>query len=72
MLVVGSLNHVYEIGRQFQNERIDPTHNPKFTTCKFYMAYTAVYDIIDMTKEPVSGLVQDIIGGNCDQTPYLA
>lgn len=36
-LVVGGLDRVYEIGKQFRNEGIDLTHNPEFTTCEFYM-----------------------------------
>ncbi|KAH8684387.1 putative Lysyl-tRNA synthetase, cytoplasmic [Tricladium varicosporioides] len=63
MLVVGGLNRVYEIGRQFRNEGIDLTHNPEFTTCEFYMAYADVYDLMDMTEELVSGLVKHITGG---------
>ncbi|CAG8953581.1 hypothetical protein HYFRA_00010040, partial [Hymenoscyphus fraxineus] len=63
MLVVGGLNRVYEMGRQFRNEGIDLTHNPEFTTCEFYMAYADVYDIMDMTEALVSGLVKHITGG---------
>lgn len=63
MLVVGGLNRVYEIGRQFRNEGIDLTHNPEFTTCEFYMAYADVNDLMDMTEELVSGLVKNITGG---------
>ncbi|PMD65675.1 putative Lysyl-tRNA synthetase, cytoplasmic [Hyaloscypha bicolor E] len=63
MLVVGGLNRVYEMGRQFRNEGIDLTHNPEFTTCEFYMAYADVYDIMDMTEELVSGLVKHVTGG---------
>ena len=36
-LIIGGLDRVYEIGRQFRNEGIDLTHNPEFTTCEFYM-----------------------------------
>jgi lysyl-tRNA synthetase, class II len=63
MLVVGGLDRVYEIGRQFRNEGIDLTHNPEFTTLEFYMAYADVYDIMDMTEELVSGLVKQVTGG---------
>ncbi|EQL00887.1 hypothetical protein G6O67_005527 [Ophiocordyceps sinensis] len=62
MLVVGGLNRVYEMGRQFRNESIDLTHNPEFTTLEFYMAYADVHDLITMTEELVSGLVKHIHG----------
>jgi len=62
MLVVGGLNRVYEMGRQFRNEDIDLTHNPEFTTCEFYMAYADVYDIMEMTEKLVSGLVKHVTG----------
>ncbi|RIB15207.1 hypothetical protein C2G38_1972005 [Gigaspora rosea] len=63
MLVVGGLDRVYEIGRQFRNESIDLTHNPEFTTCEFYMAYADMYDLMDMTENMLSGMVKSITGG---------
>lgn len=63
MLVVGGLERVYEIGRQFRNEGIDLTHNPEFTTCEFYWAFADVYDIMDLTEELVSGMVKAVTGG---------
>ena len=62
MLVVGGLNRVYEMGRQFRNEGMDLTHNPEFTTLEFYMAYADHNDLIKMTEELVSGLVKHIHG----------
>ncbi|GMG21350.1 unnamed protein product [Ambrosiozyma monospora] len=61
-LVVGGLDRVYEIGRQFRNEGIDMTHNPEFTTCEFYQAYADVYDLMDMTELLFSEMVKDITG----------
>jgi len=63
MLVVGGLDRVYEIGRQFRNEGIDLTHNPEFTTLEFYQAYADYEDLMVMCEELVSGLVMDITGG---------
>ncbi|KAF2405251.1 lysyl-tRNA synthetase [Trichodelitschia bisporula] len=63
MLVVGGLNRVYEIGRQFRNEGIDLTHNPEFTTCEFYWAYADMYDVLEVTEDMVSGMVQAVTGG---------
>lgn len=63
MLVIGGLDRVYEIGRQFRNEGIDLTHNPEFTTCEFYQAYADYEDLMDMTEEMLSGMVKDITGG---------
>mmetsp|Transcript_42481 Transcript_42481/g.51543 ORF Transcript_42481/g.51543 Transcript_42481/m.51543 type:complete len:594 (-) Transcript_42481:217-1998(-) len=62
MLIVGGLDRVYEIGRQFRNEGIDLTHNPEFTTCEFYMAYADYADLMDMTEKMISGMVKQICG----------
>ena len=61
-LVVGGLERVYEIGRQFRNEDIDLTHNPEFTSCEFYWAFADVFDVMNLTEELVSSLVYSIKG----------
>lgn len=60
--VVGGLDRVYEIGRNFRNEGIDMTHNPEFTACEFYMAYADYHDLMDMTEELFSTMVLNLRG----------
>ncbi|XP_057846166.1 lysine--tRNA ligase [Cryptomeria japonica] len=62
-LIVGGLDRVYEIGKQFRNEGIDLTHNPEFTTCEFYMAYADYNDLMELTEQMLSGMVKELTGG---------
>jgi lysyl-tRNA synthetase class 2 len=62
-LIVGGLDRVYEIGKQFRNENIDATHNPEFTSLEYYMAYADYNDLMKMTEDLLSGLVHSLFGG---------
>lgn len=62
-LVVGGLERVFELGKQFRNEDADLTHNPEFTTCEFYMAYADLYDVLEITENLISGMVKHVTGG---------
>jgi lysyl-tRNA synthetase, class II len=59
-LILGGLDRVFEIGPSFRNEGLDKNHNPEFTTCEFYEAFASLDDLILMTEELLSGLLQHI------------
>ena len=61
-LVVGGFDRVYEIGRIFRNEGMDPKHNPEFTTVELYQAYTDFNGMMDLFEELLSSAAKDILG----------
>ena len=62
-LIVGGMDRVYEIGRIFRNEGMDPKHNPEFTTIELYQAYADFNDMMDLFEALLSGAAKDICGG---------
>jgi lysyl-tRNA synthetase class 2 len=61
-LVVGGMDRVYEIGRNFRNEGLSRQHNPEFTMLEFYMAYATYQDLMRLTEELFSALARDLNG----------
>ena len=61
-LIVGGLDRVYEIGRIFRNEGMDPKHNPEFTTVELYEAYTDFHGMMDIAEGVLSGAAKKILG----------
>jgi len=61
-LLVGGLDRVYEIGRDFRNEGVSFKHNPEFTQLEFYMAYADVNTMMDMTEQMISFTAQEVLG----------
>ena len=61
-LIVGGLERVYEVGRIFRNEGMDTKHNPEFTTCELYQAYTNLDGMMDILEGILSGAAKEILG----------
>ena len=61
-LIVGGMNKVYEVGRIFRNEGMDPKHNPEFTTIELYEAFTDYYGMMDLVEELYKMLAKEVCG----------
>jgi len=61
-LLVGGLDRVYEIGRDFRNEGVSFKHNPEFTQLEYYMAYADYNVIMEMTEQMISQIAQQVLG----------
>jgi lysyl-tRNA synthetase class 2 len=61
-LIVGGLEKVYELGKDFRNEGVSHKHNPEFTMLESYEAYADYLDVAQMTEELVAGVAQEVLG----------
>jgi lysyl-tRNA synthetase class 2 len=61
-LVVGGLERVFELNRNFRNEGVSTLHNPEFTMMEFYMAYATYEDLVTMTEELLTSVALEIVG----------
>ena len=61
-LIVGGMERVYEVGRIFRNEGMDTKHNPEFTTCELYQAYTNLDGMMDILEGILTGAAKEILG----------
>ena len=61
-LIVGGMDRVYEVGRIFRNEGMDPKHNPEFTSIELYQAYTDFHGMMDLVEELYKRLAQRVCG----------
>ncbi len=66
-LIVGGLERVYEINRNFRNEGISTQHNPEFTMLEFYQAYSDYWDLMDLTEELLPFLAREVNGTTKNQ-----
>jgi lysyl-tRNA synthetase class 2 len=63
-LVVGGIERVFEINRNFRNEGLSTRHNPEFTMLEFYQAYADYNDLMDLTEELMRKLANDVLGSS--------
>jgi lysyl-tRNA synthetase class 2 len=61
-LIVSGFEKVFEIGKIFRNEDLSIKHNPEFTSCEFYKAYSDYNDLIDMTKDFIKKMAIEVTG----------
>ena len=61
-LIVGGMDRVYEVGRIFRNEGMDPKHNPEFTTVELYQAYADFHDMMDIAEGVYTTFAQKYLG----------
>jgi lysyl-tRNA synthetase class 2 len=61
-LIVGGMERVFEVGRIFRNEGMDTRHNPEFTTCELYQAFTDLEGMMDILEGILSGAAKEILG----------
>ena len=61
-LVVGGLDRVYEINRNFRNEGVSTQHNPEFTMLEFYQAYANYHDMMQLTEDLVEFVAREVNG----------
>ena len=61
-LIVGGMDRVYEVGRIFRNEGMDPKHNPEFTSIELYQAFTDFHGMMDLVEELYKRLALKICG----------
>ena len=61
-LIVGGLDRVYEIGKDFRNEELDTTHNPEFTQMECYWAYADYRDMMALTEQMIASIAQSVLG----------
>ena len=61
-LIVGGMDKVYEVGRIFRNEGMDPKHNPEFTTIELYQAYTDFHGMMDLVEEMMKTVAMNVCG----------